>query len=200
MLLGPPKSAGAASDRTERWVGRAASPVDAAKDGFHDQTIRMVVHVSIGGSAVRIRLSNGFGEAPLTIGHVTVGLARSTTTSFAVAHYHRAASRGNQRRRGPACCTRSESARKCGRPRQGSASDVACQRDNDNGGNRFRFDGGGFGVNALARMDRDNAHRIRPAYDSDDHLHPNDDGYRAMGNAVPLELFVRLLSSNERRR
>ncbi|MGZ3563521.1 MAG: hypothetical protein ACXVAS_17020, partial [Vulcanimicrobiaceae bacterium] len=48
--------------------------------------IRMVVHVSIGGSAVRIRLSNGFGEAPLTIGHVTVGLARSTTTSFAVAN------------------------------------------------------------------------------------------------------------------
>ncbi|MGZ3552236.1 MAG: hypothetical protein ACXWNK_09100 [Vulcanimicrobiaceae bacterium] len=86
MLLGPPKSAGAASDRTERWVGRAASPVDAAKDGFHDQTIRMVVHVSIGGSAVRIRLSNAFGEAPLTIGHVTVGLARSTTTSFAVAN------------------------------------------------------------------------------------------------------------------
>ncbi|MGZ3563832.1 MAG: hypothetical protein ACXVAS_18660, partial [Vulcanimicrobiaceae bacterium] len=86
MLLGPPKSAGAASDRTERSVGTwAASPVDAAKNGFHDQTIRMVVHVSIGGSAVRIRLSNGFGEAPLTIGHVTVGLARSTTTSFAVA-------------------------------------------------------------------------------------------------------------------
>jgi lysophospholipase L1-like esterase len=28
-----------------------------------------------------------------------------------------------------------------------------------------------------------------PAYDSGDHLHPNDAGYRAMGEAVPLALF-----------
>jgi lysophospholipase L1-like esterase len=31
--------------------------------------------------------------------------------------------------------------------------------------------------------------RLLPAYDSGDHLHPNDLGYQAMGNAVPLELF-----------
>ena len=30
---------------------------------------------------------------------------------------------------------------------------------------------------------------IRPAYDSGDHLHPGDDGYEAMGRAVPLALF-----------
>ena len=30
---------------------------------------------------------------------------------------------------------------------------------------------------------------LRPAYDSGDHLHPNDAGYRAMGDAVPLALF-----------
>jgi lysophospholipase L1-like esterase len=43
---------------------------------------------------------------------------------------------------------------------------------------------------------RDPAHptRFLPAYDSGDHLHPNDLGYQAMGNAVPLELF-RSLSS-----
>ena len=28
-----------------------------------------------------------------------------------------------------------------------------------------------------------------PAYDAGDHLHPNDLGMTAMGNAVPLELF-----------
>jgi lysophospholipase L1-like esterase len=31
--------------------------------------------------------------------------------------------------------------------------------------------------------------RIRPEYDVDDHLHPNDAGYRAMGDAVGLSLF-----------
>ena len=38
---------------------------------------------------------------------------------------------------------------------------------------------------------RDPAHptRIRPEYDVDDHLHPNDAGYRAMGDAVDLNLF-----------
>jgi lysophospholipase L1-like esterase len=41
------------------------------------------------------------------------------------------------------------------------------------------------------RATRDPAHpaRFLPAYDSGDHLHPNDLGYQAMGNAVPLELF-----------
>jgi lysophospholipase L1-like esterase len=32
--------------------------------------------------------------------------------------------------------------------------------------------------------------RLLPAYDSGDHLHPSPAGYRAMGNAIPLELFA----------
>jgi lysophospholipase L1-like esterase len=32
--------------------------------------------------------------------------------------------------------------------------------------------------------------RLSPAYDSGDHLHPSPAGYRAMGEAVPLDLFV----------
>ena len=38
---------------------------------------------------------------------------------------------------------------------------------------------------------RDPSHPMRmlPAYDSGDHLHPNDAGYQAMANAVDLELF-----------
>jgi lysophospholipase L1-like esterase len=31
--------------------------------------------------------------------------------------------------------------------------------------------------------------RLLPIYDSDDHLHPNDAGYAAMGNAIDLKLF-----------
>jgi lysophospholipase L1-like esterase len=31
--------------------------------------------------------------------------------------------------------------------------------------------------------------RLLPAYDSGDHLHPSDQGYQAMANAVPLTLL-----------
>jgi lysophospholipase L1-like esterase len=31
--------------------------------------------------------------------------------------------------------------------------------------------------------------RILPAYDSGDHTHPNDAGYRAMAEAIDLSLF-----------
>ncbi len=34
-------------------------------------------------------------------------------------------------------------------------------------------------------------HRLLPAYDSGDHLHPSPAGYQAMANAVPLSLFAR---------
>lgn len=42
---------------------------------------------------------------------------------------------------------------------------------------------------AKAIADPSDPTRIRPAYDSGDHLHPNDAGYRAMGGAVPLSLL-----------
>jgi lysophospholipase L1-like esterase len=32
--------------------------------------------------------------------------------------------------------------------------------------------------------------RILPAFDSGDHTHPNDGGYKAMGQAIDLNLFV----------
>ncbi len=44
-----------------------------AVQGFADQTFREVVHVSAGGNAVRLRLANVFGRAPLVVGAVTVG-------------------------------------------------------------------------------------------------------------------------------
>ena len=39
--------------------------------------------------------------------------------------------------------------------------------------------------------DPDRPDRLLPAYDSGDHLHPNDAGYRAMAAAVDLRLFAR---------
>ena len=41
---------------------------------FNNQTLRQIVHTSIGGSRVRIVLSNVFGTAPLTVGAASVAL------------------------------------------------------------------------------------------------------------------------------
>jgi len=43
----------------------------------------------------------------------------------------------------------------------------------------------------LAVRDPSHPTRILPAYDSGDHLHPNDAGYQAMANFVDLQLFTR---------
>jgi lysophospholipase L1-like esterase len=62
------------------WVGSwAAALTPAAVDGpsaegFADQTVRMVIHTSVGGEQARIRLSNVYGTRTLTVGHVTIGL------------------------------------------------------------------------------------------------------------------------------
>jgi lysophospholipase L1-like esterase len=53
--------------------------------------------------------------------------------------------------------------------------------------------GGAFDMVAdfdLALRDPAQPNRLYPAYDSGDHLHPNDAGYQAMANAVPLALFA----------
>ena len=42
---------------------------------------------------------------------------------------------------------------------------------------------------AKAVQDPANPLRILPAFDSGDHLHPNDAGYQAMANAINLALF-----------
>src|SRR5579863_7916244 len=44
---------------------------------FHNQTIRMVAHTSIGGRRLRIELSNAFGSAPLQIGAAHIALRDS---------------------------------------------------------------------------------------------------------------------------
>ena len=41
-----------------------ANPAQASS--FNNQTVRMIVHTSIGGTRVRVELSNAYGTAPLT--------------------------------------------------------------------------------------------------------------------------------------
>lgn len=49
-------------------------PTGVSHDGMTDQTVRLIVHTSVGGHDVRIRLSNVFGNRPVTFGAAHVGL------------------------------------------------------------------------------------------------------------------------------
>jgi lysophospholipase L1-like esterase len=40
----------------------------------HDQTLRMIIHPSLGGRAWRLRLTNVFGKQPVTFGHVAIAV------------------------------------------------------------------------------------------------------------------------------
>src|SRR6202521_2206304 len=63
-------------DGPQRWV-TTWTTANAASDqptAFSNQTIREIVHTTIGGSAVRIRLSNTFGTRPIRLDAVFIGL------------------------------------------------------------------------------------------------------------------------------
>lgn len=64
----------------ERWVGTWATAPLAETPGpdtpaLADATFRQVIHVSLGGNKVRLRLSNAFGTAALTLRGVHLALA-----------------------------------------------------------------------------------------------------------------------------
>src|SRR6185437_2224817 len=42
--------------------------------GFTNQTVRMVFHASLGGSQVRVHLSNAYGASPLVVGTAHIAL------------------------------------------------------------------------------------------------------------------------------
>ena len=69
-----------------RWVSTwAASPMQpgtafAPSRSFENQTIRQIVHASIGGSKVRVRLSNQYGPGDLLVGAAHVALMSSGDT------------------------------------------------------------------------------------------------------------------------
>src|SRR6476619_5007299 len=54
-----------------------------AKLVFEDQTVRNIVHVSIGGDSLRVRFSNAYGTEPLVIGtaHIALREADSSTVT-----------------------------------------------------------------------------------------------------------------------
>lgn len=46
----------------------------AGSASFSDQTVRNIIYTSVGGSSLRVQVSNTFGSAPLTVGEVSVGV------------------------------------------------------------------------------------------------------------------------------
>ena len=69
----------AADKRDDRWVGAwsaAPAPLNGAGQ-YQDQTLRLIVHTSIAGSQVRIRISNAFGTESLVIGAAHVALRKA---------------------------------------------------------------------------------------------------------------------------
>jgi lysophospholipase L1-like esterase len=70
-----------ASNRSESWVGSWAAsqqipePNNAVSlESLHDATLRQIVHLSAGGSMIRVRVSNAFGTASLHL--IAVHIAR----------------------------------------------------------------------------------------------------------------------------
>jgi lysophospholipase L1-like esterase len=60
---------------TTHWVGTwTAAPAPAEGAAFSNYTLRMIPRVSLGGSRVRVRISNACGVRPLAIGAAFVGL------------------------------------------------------------------------------------------------------------------------------
>jgi lysophospholipase L1-like esterase len=57
------------------WTASPQAPRGVIPAIFSNQTVRQIVHVSIGGNKIRIRLSNEFGTHPVLIGAASVALA-----------------------------------------------------------------------------------------------------------------------------
>jgi len=63
--------------RPGAWTGTWETAPSGTAPALPGAAIRNVVHLSVGGTAVRIRLSNRLGTAPLRLGAVTVALRRA---------------------------------------------------------------------------------------------------------------------------
>jgi len=78
ILSGAP--AHATDAPSEHWVGTwAASPqpfMPEHLETFRNQSVRLIVHTSIGGPGVRVRISNAYGTQPLAIGAAHVAQSR----------------------------------------------------------------------------------------------------------------------------
>jgi lysophospholipase L1-like esterase len=76
-LVGTTATTRAAEANPQRWTGTWEAAPSGTAPALPGAAIRNVVHTSVGGYVVRIRVSNRLGTAPLTLGAVTVALRRA---------------------------------------------------------------------------------------------------------------------------
>jgi lysophospholipase L1-like esterase len=77
LTLGAGTAATAAAPAVTSPVVTWAASADQVGQAVPDQTYRLIVHTSAGGSRLRIRLSNALGQQPITFGHAYAGVRQS---------------------------------------------------------------------------------------------------------------------------
>jgi len=63
--------------KADRWTVSWATSQHVAGSSLTDQSVRMIVHLTQGGDAVRVRIGNTLGTSSLRLGGATVGLRRT---------------------------------------------------------------------------------------------------------------------------
>lgn len=76
-LVGAPANAS-----TSAWTVSWGTAPTQQWDAQPQTTVRNVVHLSVGGSVVRVRLSNLFGKAPLVVDRATVAVSANGTATI----------------------------------------------------------------------------------------------------------------------
>jgi len=87
------------ADRHEHWVATwatsnvtsdnpdAAAMFAQTPTRFDNQTLRQIIHTTVGGSSVRVRLANTFGSQPITFDTVFAGLQKEGATLVPGSNY-----------------------------------------------------------------------------------------------------------------
>jgi lysophospholipase L1-like esterase len=65
---------------TTPWTGTWSASPESGGQSFSQQTLRQIVHTSIGGTSAQVQVSNVFGTAPLQVADVHVALRSSGST------------------------------------------------------------------------------------------------------------------------
>jgi len=71
-LAAAPPGADAAPAAATGWIGTWSASPQSGGGSFNQQTLRQIVHTSIGGTAARLQLSNVFGNQPVTVADVHI--------------------------------------------------------------------------------------------------------------------------------
>jgi lysophospholipase L1-like esterase len=74
-LCAYPSAEAQVANWTASWTASPQAPRGVIPTSFSNRTIRQIVHLSVGGTKVRLRLSNEFGQRPVLIGAAAIALA-----------------------------------------------------------------------------------------------------------------------------